>query len=180
MAGWARAAPGGTAGSSWGGERKGRAPLHSTSACSTASPVVFCPHPPSFSSLPQAPRNKADVLFGGDAHMWITWGDSDDPSRVERFSPNPALNPHTRSKPLPKKTQDPDAALFWLSHVSISHEYLNNLFEGKKTQRNETHVRVTADQSADYSNWGGRWFLSGFSNRETFHPVPSIESSWDW
>lgn len=48
--------------------------------------------------------------------------------------------------------------LFWLSHKSISHEYINILFDWQKMQRDGRPVKV--DQLADYS----LTFLGGFLN----------------
>lgn len=131
MAGWARAAPGGTAGSFWGGERTGQAPLHSTSACSTASPVVFCPH--ALFSLPSLRLQGTRQMFfwGRCSHVnhlrWQRWSLQ---GRKAFSQPCPQHN----SKPLPPKNPRPWCCpFFWLNPISISHEYFNNLLDGKKS-----------------------------------------------
>lgn len=125
--------------------------------------------PPSFSSLPQAPRIKADVFLGEDAHMWITWGDSDDPYRVERLSLNPTLN--TTSNPPPK---DPDAALFLVK------PYINKSWIFKQFAWREKNSVMRGILESPRINrliiqiGGGGLFLIFFLNRETFHPIPSL------
>lgn len=72
----------------------------------------------------------------------------------------------------------PFYAAFWLSHKSISHEYINILFDGQKMQRDGRRVKV--DQLVDYSNLTGVWGGVDFFGRFLKHAgkLP-IRLSWD-